>query len=851
MAEYDGYVRIKTDLDDVGLMKKLTSVATRINRQTASLEKAKQKAAELQRQYDELSKPRKDDAGAISAFNKRLRELRNRRGEIYADWAKEYEDQERLERMHEIDPKNGAIQLALEEQRRKVEALARQYETAGKAVKDWVAEWDKIKESPLNPEDAEKVAKNLEAARSEVERLTIDLENNKRVYEALNKPTEELPENLRRAGEQSSDLSKKLSKIAKIAGGLYVFRRLLSYFRNSIMSITGLSAVAEVFSSFNQKMTETYKKNTQFQKALSNLRGALLSAFGPISQTIIPALVTLVNWLAKAISAIAAFISALSGQSMTASAKGAAKLSDEISNVGDSTRDANKQLATFDKLNTLTENKGGGGGGGGWENATMPEIGPLPAWVQTIADKLREILPIIKTIALAIAGISLARHIGEVLDWGDAFNKVMGKLISFGIAVLGVVVLWKGFEDAINNGVNWGNLILMLAGSLLLFSGLNKALGPIAGKIGLAAGGILLFTAGLKDWIDNGEATNEALTSMSIGIGEIGIALAGVTGGWSLLVAAIAVGILWIIGKWDYLKEWASGFFTAENFPVFTAQYWKDLWDGIKFQWETSTDDLKEKWTGLKDSIRDTVLPIKEKFVSAWTSLRTWWDSKAAPVLTLSYWQDKISSVLGFDIDLKGKIEGAWSSLQTWWDNNVAEVFTAEYWSGKINAIGDAIAGAFSAMWDSIKQGVIDIVNTCIDYLNALLARFDAVLSFFGASPIRISHIGGGGFQGGGGRSGGGFGSRGNSGNGLGGGPGSVNTEVYSMKALSSSATNEAQLVQAFRTATTEQVDLLRQQNALLSALLEKSGTVTFSPSASAGRVFQQSINLYARGTGG
>jgi predicted PurR-regulated permease PerM len=73
---------------------------------------------------------------------------------------------------------------------------------------------------------------------------------------------------------------------------------------------------------------------------------------------------------------------------------------------------------------------------------------------------------------------------------------------------------------------------------------------------------------------------------------------------------------------------------------------------------------------------------------------------------------------------------------------------------------------------------------------------------------------------------------------------------VGSFGGHSNAVVNEAQLVQAFQAATSQQTALLQQQNALLQAILEKSGEVTFRPSVSAGRAFSQSINMYARSMG-
>ena len=71
---------------------------------------------------------------------------------------------------------------------------------------------------------------------------------------------------------------------------------------------------------------------------------------------------------------------------------------------------------------------------------------------------------------------------------------------------------------------------------------------------------------------------------------------------------------------------------------------------------------------------------------------------------------------------------------------------------------------------------------------------------------------------------------------------------VGSFGSHNNSVINEAQLVQAFRQASSEQVALLQQQNSLLAALLDKE--LTFKPSSAAGKAFSQSIGMYNRAMG-
>ena len=58
-------------------------------------------------------------------------------------------------------------------------------------------------------------------------------------------------------------------------------------------------------------------------------------------------------------------------------------------------------------------------------------------------------------------------------------------------------------------------------------------------------------------------------------------------------------------------------------------------------------------------------------------------------------------------------------------------------------------------------------------------------------------------------------------------------------------------IADAVRDTGQTEAELLREQNRLLRQILTKSGTVTLTPSAAAGRWVSQSQAAYARATGG
>jgi hypothetical protein len=299
------------------------------------------------------------------------------------------------------------------------------------------------------------------------------------------------------------------------------------------------------------------------------MKNQLGAAFGELIINITPSLLRFIEIIRTAANAIAQFFAALGGRGTYLKAVDAtADMSKNLGGAGKAAKELRRQLMGFDEINRLdapSEPSGGGGGAdaSAWNN--MFEESPIPEWMQNLGQRLKELLPTLTTIAAIIGGISLARHLGEVLGWGQAFDGVMKKLLGIAIAIAGAVLLWDGFSDALNNGVDWGNLIEMLGGTLLLVIGLGTAFGTTGAAIGLLIGGIALCVVGIREWIQTGQASIPVLTAISAGVIAIGAAIALLTGSWiPLVVAAIGAAVVWIVGKWDTIKE-----------------KWSEMWNNI------------------------------------------------------------------------------------------------------------------------------------------------------------------------------------------------------------------------------------------------------------------------------
>lgn len=340
------------------------------------------------------------------------------------------------------------------------------------------------------------------------------------------------------------------------------------------------TALRELISAFKEGLQNAY----QFSKGIGGelaasmdvlsvktqtMKNQLGAAFGELLINITPILLRFIEIIRTAANALAQFFAAVGGRSTYLKAVDAtADMGKNLNGAGKAAKELRRQLMGFDEINRLdapSEPSGGGGGAdaSAWNN--MFQESPIPEWVQNLGDRLRKLLPLLATITGIISGISLARHIGEVLGWGAAFDGIAKKLIGIALAIAGAVLLWDGFADALNNGVDWGNLIEMLGGSTLLVVGLGTAFGKTGAAIGLLVGGVALCVVGISEWIKTGEASIPVLTAISVGVLAIGAAISLLTGSWiPLVIFAIGAAAVWIVGKWDDIKA-----------------AWNNLWDSI------------------------------------------------------------------------------------------------------------------------------------------------------------------------------------------------------------------------------------------------------------------------------
>lgn len=295
-------------------------------------------------------------------------------------------------------------------------------------------------------------------------------------------------------------------------------------------------------------------------KSHSNaMKGQIGSAFISLLAAIQPVLLAIIDLVTRAADAIAQFFAAFTGKGETylKAYPTAAKWADAMSKGAGAAKEWKNQLLGFDEINRLNEPSQGGGGGGsnplegfGFEIADIdPKIRKFVKWIQDHMD-------LIKDIAIAIGAAIAAWMLGNTLTKLLGLTNALSTILGLAMAIGGAVLLILGSIDAINNGLDWENLLEMLAGALLYTVGLGIAFGVVGAAVGLLTSGLVFLIVGLYDFIKTGELTNQALVAIELGLLGIGVGLSLLTGSWIPLAVAAAVGaIVFVIARWDKLID--------------------------------------------------------------------------------------------------------------------------------------------------------------------------------------------------------------------------------------------------------------------------------------------------------
>lgn len=418
---------------------------------------------------------------------------------------------------------------------------------------------------------------------------------------------------------------------------------------------------------------------------LDMLAKSVGSLLYPALKAILPPLIAavqlireFVEWVAKLMGVKVVFTD------FTKSADSVGGIGDAMDNTADSTKKAAKALKDytmgFDELNIIDPTQGSSGSGGGASAGNILGDVDLSGYdmfkqyneefakqIDTIKQKIKAMLPLIATVATALAAWKLTNLITDIVDAISKMNALKSIVLGLGVFTVGVVLEITGIKDAIENGVNGTNFAEIVLGALIGTTGaailgkgiaqfivtgfgntavgaaIKAAGGSTAGAIiGAAVGGVVtgipMFVTGVYDAVKNGlNSLNGILiplgsTMTGAGIGAIIGSLGGPIGtGIGALIGLIVGGLtdvgIAIYQNWDKITESLDkASESLKNWFVGVGEWWNEKWQGFSTNFQTAWESLPGFVQHPIQALDQASAGLKQWFVG----VGEWWSQKWA-----------------------------------------------------------------------------------------------------------------------------------------------------------------------------------------------------------------------------
>ena len=471
---------------------------------------------------------------------------------------------------------------------------------------------------------------------------------------------------------------------------------------------------------------------------------------------------------------------------------------------------------------------------------------------------------------LALAIVKAGIHLGTktVAGTGAALGAAFTAIIA------GIPMYIIGIYDACKEGLDWLNGTLISLGATLAGAGIGFLIGgPIGAAIGAAIGLAVGLITDLVIYIV------EEWDKISAWFKKVGkwfdkYVIQPIANFFKGLWKAIAgffsnlwddIKVIWsVVATWfnENVIQPLVNFFA----PIveWIAQFFRGCWLIIQAVWVVSATWFNENvitpivefFRGLWEAISGFFVNLWEGIKKVWNVVATWFNTWVIqPVV--GFFKGVWTSVSEFFVNLWEGIKNVWGKVSTWFEDTITTPL-----SNVFKKVCDAIAGFFSKLWLGIRQGVagamngvIGVIESALNWvisgINGLVGGFNKVVQWaanvLGADwggltlvqEVRFNRIAvptyaDGGFP----ESGQAFIARENG----------IPEMVGTIGRRTAVANNE-QIVESVASgvaeANSEQNALLREQNSLLRALLEKDSGVYLD-----GRALSESVNKYRREQG-
>ena len=385
------------------------------------------------------------------------------------------------------------------------------------------------------------------------------------------------------------------------------------------------AVMKEGLTSMAQQFTETRVQVESLKNSWSGFKASLVSAFQPIFSYVVPALVTLINYLTSAMNTLANFFAILTGQGWYYKAKkGNQSVAKSIGGTGAAAKEANEQLAEYDDLLVIDQDKGGsgGGGGGGGGDSDAWNWEKTDASPSKFAELLKEAF---KTWDFTEVGEYVGQKLTDALNsinWDRVYQtaKNFGKGLATFLNGLISPELFGALGTTVANAITTALLFLNTFGTTFdwkdfghsIAAGIEKFVEHSPLKLAVNtfnvwAKGILdtLITA-VRDLLDNG-TINEISEDIAEAIGELD--LGGIAWKAGTLISGLLNSLYIIVSNKDTWKNLGTKIGDGIN-GLFKSMNQIDPKTGLT-GWGALAKDVSSLATGLLEMITRAVETIE------------------------------------------------------------------------------------------------------------------------------------------------------------------------------------------------------------------------------------------------
>jgi len=537
-----------------------------------------------------------------------------------------------------------------------------------------------------------------------------------------------------------------------------------------IAEFQGFMEEGAVYAGAAAEYTETYAgKVAQLTAAMVGLKVSVGNMLIPLLNAMLPKIIEIVHWFTRLFNIVGRVLNLLFGTNVGAidaiaeGTEDAADAQDELANATDRAGKAAKgALASFDKLNVLSQPAPTSGGGGGTDLGLPEEEedGGALGKIGKALDELEIKIAAFKQNLLAFfaplqepfnrlkeAFLTLGATIGTGLGW--AWTNILQPFFNWLGQDVAPVAL-----DLVTAALNLLNEVLIAVSPLFLWLWENvlQPIGKWAGEAFIQAlTWISEKLTELSDWISTHQETVQTITTILGSFAAAWILVNGAIGIWSgiaaiatsvttafagavafltspiglvvLAIGAVIAIVVLLIKHWDDVKAWA----------ISTWEKIKEVW-GVVAGWfnEKVVEPLKAFFAPIAEWFSTNVTnPLKEKFanlVEKWTELKDVIKEKIIdPVV--KFFEETLKPLIAAVLDfLKDYFAEVWEGIKDVISTVIGAIglifqTQLEFWkgifSGVFEAIGGIIKGALQVI-TAVIGTVIDVIAGIITFLTGV-----------------------------------------------------------------------------------------------------------------------------------